>query len=61
MLQDAPAAIIPYRLFILLGSSPNFNEPCITNGKSLRTVRKFQKNISLVTAIRMNQPCWEKS
>ncbi len=31
---------------------------CITNGKSLRTARKFWKNISLVTAIRTDQPCW---
>ncbi len=30
----------------------------ITNGKNLRTARKLWKNISLVTAIRMNQPCW---
>ncbi len=30
----------------------------ITNSKSLRMARKLSKNINLVTAIRMNQPCW---
>ncbi len=31
----------------------------ITNGKNLRPSRKFWKNISLVMAIRMNQPRWD--
>ena len=30
-----------------------------TNVKSLRTARKFEKNITLVAAIRVNQPRWE--
>ncbi len=30
----------------------------ITNSKSLRTARKLSKIINLVTAIRMNEPCW---
>ena len=35
---------------------PCRDDTCTINGKSLRTARKFWENISLVTAISMNQP-----
>ncbi len=37
---------------------PCRDDTCTINGKSLRTARKLWENISLVTAISMNQPRW---